>query len=372
MTMRLLEYQSDGSFRLTDRFLDDDLPPFAILSHTWGKESEEVTFEDVVTGSGRGKPGYQKLRFCREQAVKDKLRYFWVDSCCIKKSSDSELSESINSMFRWYQRAAKCYVYMWDVSTTKRKRGDEKAQDTWEQAFRESRWFTRGWTLQELLAPTSVEFFSKDSNRLGDKQSLEQLIHEITGIPVLALRGPVLSQFSAEQKLDWAKNRKTTREEDWAYSLLGIFEISIPVIYGEGRTKAVRRLRKEIDDASKDKKCLRHLYVTDPRADKIRIEETKGGLIPDSSRWILENCDFKQWRNDQQSHLLWIKGDPGKGKTMLLCGIVDELKKSVAETHLLSFFYCQTTDSRINNATAVLRGLLYLLIDQQPSLICYI
>jgi NACHT domain/Heterokaryon incompatibility protein (HET) len=370
--MRLLEYQSDGSFRLTDRFLDDDLPLHAILSHTWGKESEEVTFEDMVTGLGQVKAGYQKLRFCGEQAAKDRLRYFWVDSCCIKKSSDSELSESINSMFRWYRRAAKCYVYLWDVSTTKRKRGGEKAQDTWEQAFRESRWFTRGWTLQELLAPTSVEFFSKEGNRLGNKQSLEQLIHKITGIPVLALRGPILSQFSADQKFDWAKNRKTAREEDWAYSLLGIFEISIPVIYGEGRTKAVRRLRKEIDDASKDNECLQHLYITDPRADKIRIEETKGGLIAGSYNWILENYDFKQWRNNQQSHLLWIKGDPGKGKTMLLCGIIDELKKSITETHLLSFFYCQATDSRINNATAVLRGLLYLLIDQQPSLISHV
>lgn len=138
-----------------------------------------------------------------------------------------------------------------------------------------------------------MEFFSKEGNRLGNKQSLEQLIHKITGIPVLALWGPVLSQFSAGQKFDWAKNRKTTREEDWAYSLLGIFEISIPVIYGEGRAKAVRRLRKEIDDASKDKECLQHLYVTDPCADKIRIEETKGGLIADLYNWILENYDFK-------------------------------------------------------------------------------
>jgi hypothetical protein len=112
--------------------------------------------------------------------------------------------------------------------------------------------------------------------------------------------------------------------------------------------------------------------VTDPRKDKTRIEETRGGLIPDSYYWILENCDFKQWRNHQQGHLLWIKGDPGKGKTMLLYGIVDELKKSIGEAYLLSYFFCQATDSRINNATAVLRGLLYMLINQQPWLISYI
>jgi NACHT domain len=110
--------------------------------------------------------------------------------------------------------------------------------------------------------------------------------------------------------------------------------------------------------------------VTDPRADKIRIEDIKRRLIPDSYHWILENCDFKQWRNDQQSHLLWIKGDPRKGKTILLCGIVDELKKSLAGTHLLSFFYCQATDSRINNATAFVQGdqVLATLLSRQDFL----
>ena len=385
--MRLIELLPNGNFRLTDRFLED-LPPYAILSHTWGKEIEEVTFEDMVAGSGRGKAGYKKIEFCGKQAARDGLRYFWVDSCCIKKSSDAELSESLNSMFRWYQRAEKCYVYLSDVSIKKRKRRDKNTRNTWEQAFQESRWFTRGWTLQELLAPTSVVFFSEEGSCLGDKLSLKQQLHEITRIPVSALLGSPLSQFSIDERFKWAQNRDTTRKEDWAYSLLGIFDISMSVIYGEGRERAVLRLRKEIKekeliDTAKiqddeilhnkvEMECLRHLYVTDPRADKIRIEETKGGLIADSYHWILENCDFNQWRNDQQSHLLWIKGDPGKGKTMLLCGIVDELKMSIAETHLLSFFYCQATDSRINNATAVLRGLLYLLIDQQPSLISHV
>jgi hypothetical protein len=117
---------------------------------------------------------------------------------------------------------------------------------------------------------------------------------------------------------------------------------------------------------------LQHLHLTDPRDDKTRIEQTKGGLLQDSYGWILENADFRQWRDGHQSRLLWIKGDPGKGKTMLLCGIVDELKKSAAKTGLLSYFFCQGTDSRINNATAVLRGLIYLLVDQQPSLISHI
>ena len=116
------------------------------------------------------------------------------------------------------------------------------------------------------------------------------------------------------------------------------------------------------------KTCARPIPATTRRA----LRRGKGGLLEDSYHWILENADFRQWRDDQQSRLLWIKGDPGKGKTMLLCGIIDELKKSTVKTGLLSFFFCEETDARINNATAVLRGLIYLLVDQQPSLIRYI
>jgi hypothetical protein len=176
--------------------------------------------------------------------------------------------------------------------------------------------------------------------------------------------------------MSWATKRGTTREEDEAYSLLGIFDVHMPLIYGEGRDSAFKRLQEEIDKpaqmAKGDKECVQHLRLTDPRDDKKRIEETKGGLLEDSYHWILEQSDFQEWHNDQQSRLLCIKGDPGKGKTMLLCGTINELKKSMAKTHLLSYFFCQATDSRINNATAVLRGLVYLLVDQQPSLISHI
>jgi hypothetical protein len=129
--------------------------------------------------------------------------------------------------------------------------------------------------------------------------------------------------------------------------------------------RAFTRLQEEIDKLNK---CVQDLRLTDPRDDKKRIEETKGSLLEDSYHWILENSDFQQWDDDQQSPLLWIKGDPGKGKTMLLCGIINELKKSITETNLLSYFFCQATDSRINNATVVLRALVYLLVNQQPSL----
>jgi hypothetical protein len=281
-------------------------------------------------------------------------------------------SQGKAAAIRWPDRLSKCYVYLSDVSTAKRKPSDHFSEFTWEPTFQKSRWFTRGWTLQELLAPTSVEFFSRERKRLGDKRSLKQQIHEITGIADSALQGAALSQFSVDERLLWAENRRSKLEEDKAYSLLGIFDVYMPLIYGEGEENAFKRLRTSVQMVKEDQECVQHLRLTDPRDDKKRIEETKGGLLEDSYHWILEHSDFQQWLNDQQSRLLWIKGGPRKGKTMLLCGIVNELKKSIAATELLSYFFCQATDSRINNATAVLRGLVYLLVDQQPSLVSYI
>jgi len=247
--MRLLELKAHGEFSLTE-FVGDSIPPYAILSHTWGADGEEVTFKDLADRTGKSKAGYAKIQFCGEQAARDGLQYVWVDTCCIDKSSSAELTEAINSMFCWYGEAAKCYVYLSDVSIP--DKNDHSSWFTWESAFRESRWFTRGWTLQELIAPTSVEFFSLEGRRLGDKKSLEREIHEITGINIQALQGNPLSEFSVTERMSWAAKRKTTRKEDEAYCLLGIFDIHMPLIYGEGK-KAFIRLKEEIDKSLKGK-----------------------------------------------------------------------------------------------------------------------
>jgi hypothetical protein len=361
--MRLLERDDAGRISLTDDLPSNKVPPYAILSHAWG--DGEVLFRDLMDGAGNSKAGYAKIRFCGDQASRDGLRFFWVDTCCIDKSSSVELQEAINSMFRWYRNATKCYAYLVDVSLPS---PDVDDRSIWEPAFRASRWFTRGWTLQELIAPTSVEFFSREEVRLGDRTTLEQVIHDVTGIPLKALQGGLLSDFSVRDRMAWIENRSTTREEDLAYSLFGIFDVQLPLLYGEGKEKALERLREK---TGKDDGCLADLHVTDPRLDKKRIEKAKGGLLKDSYRWVLSNAEFQQWRDDGDDRLLWIKGDPGKGKTMLLCGIIDELRIS-APSCLLSFFFCQATDSRINNATAVLRGLIYLLVSQQPALISHV
>jgi WD40 repeat protein len=239
--MRLLKLEANGEFSLTND-ITHPTTPYAILSHTWGDDDEEVTFEDLKDGSAKTKNGYKKLRFCGQQAACDGLQYFWVDTCCINKSRDSELSEAINSMFRWYRKAAICYVYLADVWT---KDQIDPSLKPWEAAFGNSRWFTRGWTLQELIAPPLVEFFSLNGNRLGDKKTLEVQLYKVTGIPVPALRGRPLADFSFDERVSWARHRNTKREEDLAYSLLGILDISIPVIYGEGKENAFRRLNRE-------------------------------------------------------------------------------------------------------------------------------
>lgn len=243
--MRLLQLESSGDFSLTEDYTEH-VPPYAILSHTWGQDIEEVTFDDFRAGTYTGKAGYKKIQFCGDQAARDGLQYFWVDSCCINKSNHTELSEAINSMFSWYRDAAKCYVYLSDVST--RSDTEESfSRSLWKSAFRNSWWFTRAWTLQELIAPHSVEFFSQDGERLGDKRSLEISIHEITGIPVEVLRGKHLTQVSIEERMQWAAKRTAKRKEDEAYSLLGIFGLHIPLIYGEGRENARIRLEEEIN-----------------------------------------------------------------------------------------------------------------------------
>jgi len=246
--MRLLHYSSAGQLSLTKDLIGDHIPEYAILSHTWGADTEEVTFGDLMDGTGKNKTGYDKIRFCGEQARRDGLEYFWVDTCCIDKTSSAELAEAINSMFQWYSRAVKCYACLSDVSVS----DHDERQLTWESDFRNSRWFTRGWTLQELIAPASVEFFSSSGKRLGDRKSLVQEIHEITGIASAALKEVSLKMFSVDERFSWAAKRQTTRKEDKAYCLLGIFNVYLPPIYGEG-DNAFNRLKAEIAKASTGK-----------------------------------------------------------------------------------------------------------------------
>ncbi|USP80603.1 HET-domain-containing protein [Curvularia clavata] len=262
--MRLLRRDThDGSYIL-EEFIGDAIPRYAILSHTWGADRDEVTLADLEKGTGTSKAGYRKLQFCADQAAEHGLRYFWIDTCCIDKSSSAELTEAINSMFAWYRDAARCYVYLADVSTNTPASGPPAQQD-WYPAFQQSRWFKRGWTLQELVAPASVNFFSAEGQLLGDKYTLLHELHSITNIKLEALQGNPLDGFGVDERMSWVGQRETKRDEDLAYSLLGIFNVHMSLIYGEGRKNAFARLQREIElsnqgPASKNQNQPTHSY----------------------------------------------------------------------------------------------------------------
>ena len=230
--MRLL---NSTSLELVE-FLGDQVPPYAILSHTW--EDGEVSFHYMRDSAGKGLRGLAKITGCCRQAREDELDWVWIDTCCVDKSSSSELSEAINSMYRWYANAAVCYVYLFDVPPLDPFLDEGK--------FTAARWFTRGWCLQELIAPREVEFYANDWTELGTKLSLKGNILKITSIPVSVLmREELPSKCLVAERMSWASKRTTTRIEDTAYCLLGIFNVNMPLLYGEG-SRAMIRLQEEI------------------------------------------------------------------------------------------------------------------------------
>ncbi|KAI6030062.1 heterokaryon incompatibility protein-domain-containing protein [Pisolithus marmoratus] len=240
---------------------DEDLErvEYGILSHCWGAIEDEVQYKEMdalirMGGAARKKlrqrSGYQKIQKSCEEAWKDGLAWLWVDTCCINKESSAELSEALNSMFRWYEDSERCYVFLHDLAA---KSIPTTGNET---AFPESsgwpRWFSRGWTLQELVAPNKVRFFNKDWHFIGDKKNHAQTISSITRIPSRILRhGLDAHHPSAAQIMSWAADRKTTRTEDRAYSLMGLFGVHMPMLYGEGKN-AFRRLQLEIIRMSSD------------------------------------------------------------------------------------------------------------------------
>ena len=367
--MRLLYTTSDGHFRFTkDIIRADGIPPYAILSHTWG--DEEVVFDDVRTSDVKDlekkkKGGWEKIRFCARQAKLDGLEHFWVDTCCIDKANNTELSEAINSMFRWYQRADKCYVYLQDVQS-KSSAKDHRPSSQWKTAFRASRWFTRGWTLQELVAPSSVEFFSADGARLGDKGSLKQTIHEVTGIPIEALSSSDMSKFNVSERFSWAENRQTTREEDGAYCLLGIVGCYLPLIYGEGKESALKRLKKEMQGGERLAQIRSWLSAPDPSMNYLKAHKQRQ---TGTGVWLLQNEMFKEWKEYAASRL-WLYGIPGCGKTILSSTIVESLQHHCGDDQrkVTVYYYFDFNDAQKQVPELMLRSLLRQLLQRSVTI----
>jgi len=386
--MRLLRTRSDGQLEFTEDIIRvEDIPRYAILSHTWGKQ--EVLFKDIKDANvtrdidEQKREGWNKIDFCAQQARRDGLDHFWVDTCCIDKANNTELSEAINSMFRWYQKSDKCYVYLPDVQG-KSSLEDGRSSSAWKAAFKRSRWFTRGWTLQELVAPGSVEFFSADRSRLGDKESLKQTIHEVTGIPIEALSGSDMSKFDVTERLSWAQKRQTTREEDGAYCLLGIVGCYLPLIYGEGKESAMRRLGKEMQPSPEivadtygtiahgrsQEARLGSIYIwlsaPDPCANYLRARKQRQA---ETGLWLIEGGRFKKWREAPASRL-WLYGIPGCGKTVLSSTVIDHLLQHCHKDMgmVTAYFYFDFNDTQKQDPELMLRSLVSQLLHRLAAI----
>ncbi|KAI0644177.1 heterokaryon incompatibility protein-domain-containing protein [Trametes meyenii] len=243
-----------GALELVD---DPRKERYAILSHVWQREGEQ-SFQDIqvlqhglvrrVSSALKGRRNgpvsilprtSAKIRNCCEYVRRRGYKKVWIDTCCIDKTSSSELSEAINSMYEWYGLADVCFAFLCDVTD----QADPEKQNS---AFCRSIWFQRGWTLQELIAPRSLVFVSKEWRFIGTKANLAHVIEKVTGIPTGILTHELsLNSVSIARRMSWASRRVTKRPEDEAYSLMGIFGVKMSTIYGEGRT-AFLRLQEEI------------------------------------------------------------------------------------------------------------------------------
>ncbi|KAI0124754.1 heterokaryon incompatibility protein-domain-containing protein [Xylariales sp. AK1849] len=228
-------------------FAGDGIPNYAILSHTW-VEDEEVSYQEMTRCASdpdhpaMEKSGYNKILKTCQKARSHNIKYAWVDTCCIDKTSSAELSEAINSMFKWYQNSQVCYALLSDMSPDMDVTEDLPG----------CRWFTRGWCLQELLAPEDLRFYDSAWEYVGSKEQLKDMISDITNIDEEVLAdSQLLNSFAVGRRMSWAAMRVTTRMEDMAYCLLGMFDVNMPLLYGEGN-KAFLRLQEEIIKRSND------------------------------------------------------------------------------------------------------------------------
>lgn len=284
--------------------------PYAILSHTW--DTDEVTFADI---SGKQpetyetKAGFDKIRRTCLQAKKDGFKYAWVDTCCINKDSSAELSEAINSMYMWYNKAAVCYAYLTDFRRT---------LDITK--LRGCRWFSRGWTLQELLAPRKIIFYGKEWTFIGAKETLPKTLQQITGIPAEILSATkALGTVSVAARMSWAAHRETTRVEDMAYCLLGIFDVNMPLLYGEG-SKAFLRLQSEIMSQTQDDSLF--AWCADQES---ATRFPYRGLFASSPKEFADCGGIKHFGVDTDSATTVF----GNGRISLNCGLEDRADRTL-------------------------------------------
>lgn len=356
---------STKSYTLSE-FSDDKIPRYAILSHTWGGDKEEVSYSDLISNPkllehiDQERLGVIKIRGSCQRAKSDEFDWLWVDTCCINKSSSAELTEAINSMYNYYERSERCHVYLADVGNEFDVWSPTPAKSSTKSTvvcFRSSRWFSRGWTLQELLAPRDVVFYSKDWDPLGVKssadmnsESLHELLSQITGIDVKVLQNlQDVSSVSIAKRMSWAARRETTRIEDRAYSLLGIFNVNMPMLYGEGK-KAFVRLQEEIMNDLDDQTLFAWESTSDPDLDRGLLAESPADFA--GSGFFVRSANPESLAlstNEAEHPMPFFKTNKGLSITLRLAPVKDNLYVAALE--------CPVPTNRSQNLGIYLRRL---------------
>jgi hypothetical protein len=360
---------------------DATRPKYVIASHRWG--ADEATYRDVKEGLvDKDSAGYKKVesfaKYTRGNV--QNVDWLWIDTCCINKDSDAELSYSINSMFRWYRDSELCIAYLAGATTT--------IED-----FEHDEWFRRGWTLQELLAPRSLLFVTKDWQIIGTKGSslhdqmvsgpdLSTRIAKCTGIPEPVLRVWAESVgVPVEDKLKWIEGRTTFRPEDMSYALFGILGVTLSVIYGEGEINARDRLAAEVRRRNEIQKEAADASLRQQEADRERAEywqKMVDWLAPpdpwtnhesarklyerQTGQWLLESSKYKSWKSGESgtSRCLWLHGGAGCGKTILCSTAVQDMSDYCADKSGFghAVFYFSFSDQRKQTYESLLISLV--------------
>jgi hypothetical protein len=357
--MRLIYITNDGHFRLKEYdTLHEEIPPYAILSHSWGPQETLRRYLNSLNGFGSsfGEPKNlgKIIRFCAEQAKGDDLYHFWIDAWCIDRRDEMKLGEA-ESILEHFKNAKKCFIILSDFESSSLEHDGESD-------LRKRKWFTRGWTLQELLAPHSVEFFSQNGVRLGDKESLKNIIHDITGIPVKTLIGADLSGFDVTDFVSWMKYRQTMSTEDVLYYLLE--NSTSPIMLGneENRKQALGLLKRAMHEEML-RKIYRWLSPPDPSTDYHKGLDRR---LPGTGFEFLDRKEFKEWKESVRSSRLWLFGAPESGKTILSSTIINHLQQYCHHDRSMAtvYFYFKKGEFWKQNSHQMLRSLLYQLLQR--------
>ncbi|CAK1364941.1 unnamed protein product [Cercospora beticola] len=359
--MRLL----NSDFEFCD--YDDSPPPYAILSHTWSERNEEeVTYQDLKDGIKDTTKPLTKLNFCKDRAKEAGYKYFWIDTCCIDKRNDAEVNYAIRSMWRWYFEAGVCFVYLSDLSK-------KRTRDTdWRDALKDCRWFTRGWTLQELIASKKIEFYARDGH-IGSREDLLPALRSITGIDLGR------SMPSHATRLGWVTKRSTKRPEDRAYCMLGICDVSLDPRYGEGGNSAWRRLQDAITHRHGTIALSVQREVTNDDHPATMLEalrfdalETRRKTVKEpltkTCKWILAHPACAKWLKLERK-FFWIKGKPGAGKSVLIKYLDQHVTRKLKKSNAIGLhFYFNARGEQLEKSfMGLYRSLLVQLVDLVPE-----